>query len=66
MLLSVSSFALIGSLSETQSSILKMIFGNQVFAYIGRISYSVYLWHWPFHFWTLDLEWLNIECMTFN
>jgi peptidoglycan/LPS O-acetylase OafA/YrhL len=34
------------------------VIGNKVFSYVGKISYSVYLWHWPIHLWMEPYEWL--------
>lgn len=39
-------------LSKQESSFLT---GNKVFSYIGKASYSIYLWHWPVVFYL----WLN-------
>jgi peptidoglycan/LPS O-acetylase OafA/YrhL len=30
-----------------QTKLNRLLYGNRVFAYTGRISYPLYLWHWP-------------------
>ena len=45
--------------SAEQSSIHKAIFQNKAIVYIGKISYSLYLWHWTlyaFFRWTVGLQ----------
>src|SRR5207244_886041 len=41
------SFALIAALDIAPLGIAQRIVGNVVPAVIGRMSYSLYLWHWP-------------------
>lgn len=39
--------------------IIQMFIENRLFVYIGKISYSLYLWHWPVYVlirWTIGLE----------
>ena len=40
-------------------SICKQLFNNAIAVYLGKISYSLYLWHWPIYSlmrWTIGLE----------
>jgi peptidoglycan/LPS O-acetylase OafA/YrhL len=37
---------LIWSTNNNQSNIVKVL-SNKVFVFIGKISYSLYIWHWP-------------------
>ena len=56
----------------TQHGALSRVFSLPVIRYIGKISYSLYLWHWPvytFFRWSVGLqtplEWLLAVAITF-
>jgi len=45
--------------SSGNKTIIQHIFENQLFVQIGKLSYSLYLWHWPVYVllrWTIGLE----------
>lgn len=45
--------------NHNDESIIKSIFENRAMVYIGKISYSLYLWHWAIYAlfrWTVGLE----------
>ena len=54
-------FVLIGYLEANRDGVTAKVFGNPVAAFIGRISYSVYLWHYPIDFWSADQQFLHIQ-----
>jgi peptidoglycan/LPS O-acetylase OafA/YrhL len=44
---------------HARSSVVKSILSNRPIVYIGKISYSLYLWHWPIFVmlrWTVGLD----------
>jgi peptidoglycan/LPS O-acetylase OafA/YrhL len=41
------SAAIIFAGMHTQQGIVQRVLGHRWFTYVGRISYSLYLWHWP-------------------
>ena len=52
----------------TTSSIFKKIISSKPFLFVGKISYSMYLWHWPIAVWisnavigTIGISTLNME-----
>lgn len=68
------SMLLLAGVSTTQSvnSLVVHLLASRVMSYIGRISYSLYLWHWPVFVlfrWTLGLAtsttWLLALIVTF-
>lgn len=60
-------FSIIGTIeSEGTPSILQKILTWPVLTYIGRISYSLYLWHWPVAVlfrWTFGFTSLFAKCL---
>lgn len=56
-------FAITGTVSTTgkpgSKAVIGQILDNQLMVYVGKISYSLYLWHWPVFVmfrWTVGLE----------
>ncbi len=47
--------ALVYACADTRTSLLHSILGHRSIAYLGRLSYSLYLWHWPIHLWLNQL-----------
>ena len=66
VVVTVGSAMLIGALTSHRRSLVSRAIGNPVFAYIGRISYSMYLWHWPIHMWMREHEWWEVRGITFG
>ena len=50
-LLAVGSAALVLACADRRPSLLKTVLGWRPFAYLGRRSYGLYLWHWPVKIW---------------
>ncbi|PRA32191.1 acyltransferase family protein [Pseudomonas poae] len=51
---------------DTPPSPLQRVLQTPLFTYIGRLSYSLYLWHWPvlvFLRWTTGLELLAVQLL---
>jgi peptidoglycan/LPS O-acetylase OafA/YrhL len=43
----VASILVLGGLAQAQNSPLSRLLSTRPMAYLGRISYGTYLWHWP-------------------
>ncbi len=61
------------STTKAENSIVGLFLASPVMSYIGRISYSLYLWHWPVFVlfrWTIGLSsltcWLLALSLTFT
>ena len=50
--------------STTPSPLLARMLGMNAIAYVGRLSYSLYLWHWPVlvvYRWTVGLDYFVLQ-----
>ena len=57
--MSASLYICAGSLPGARKPLINRLFASAPFAYIGRLSYPLYLWHWPIfvlYRWTIGLE----------
>ncbi|NYJ74817.1 acyltransferase family protein [Allobranchiibius huperziae] len=51
LLFALASAALVLACADGRRSLLRTVLGWRPFAYLGRISYGLYLWHWPVLLW---------------
>jgi peptidoglycan/LPS O-acetylase OafA/YrhL len=51
LLSSVAAAGLVTACADPRPSTLKSALGWAPFAYVGKLSYGLYLWHWPVHLW---------------
>ncbi len=60
-------FLISGVLSDhTNKPLIQKTLEGSIFVYIGKISYSLYLWHWPVNVlfrWTIGLDTLFVQCL---
>jgi len=53
---------LFGFYNRAESAVARKVWGNSMLCYIGKLSFSLYLWHWPVFVifrWTCGLEAIN-------
>ncbi|MDQ2852500.1 MAG: acyltransferase [Actinomycetota bacterium] len=50
-LFALAAAALVLACADERASRLRAVLGWRPFAYLGRISYGLYLWHWPILLW---------------
>ena len=59
-LVAVSAAALIAAVAAATSAVTRMLALGPV-AYLGRLSYGIYLWHWPLIVWTRSHGWWDLS-----
>jgi peptidoglycan/LPS O-acetylase OafA/YrhL len=55
-----SSAALIAAIATRTSAVTRLL-GRPAVAYLGRLSYGMYLWHWPLQVWTQRDGWWDLS-----
>ncbi|KNX37260.1 hypothetical protein VV01_09070 [Luteipulveratus halotolerans] len=51
LLTSAAAAALVTACADPRPSVLTSALGLRPIAYLGKLSYGLYLWHWPIHLW---------------
>ncbi len=51
----------IGFIGTNKHAIISKIIGNHIFSFVGRISYSLYLWHFPIDFLVSNSFFFDLE-----
>ena len=54
LLSSLATAALVTACADPRPSLLTTALGQRPLAYLGKLSYGLYLWHWPIHLWLRD------------
>jgi peptidoglycan/LPS O-acetylase OafA/YrhL len=60
LIFAIASASLIWALA-TRRSVLSAFLATAPIAYLGRISYGIYIWHWPLIVWAGSGEWLDMS-----
>ena len=55
LLFTLGSAALTLACADSRPSVVRTVLGWRPFAYAGRLSYGLYLWHWPIHLAAVEL-----------
>ncbi|WP_052592461.1 acyltransferase family protein [Luteipulveratus mongoliensis] len=53
-LFSLAFAGLVLACADPRRSLLTTVLGQRPIAYLGKLSYGLYLWHWPIHLWLQD------------
>jgi peptidoglycan/LPS O-acetylase OafA/YrhL len=60
VVVAVSAVAVMGAIA-TRGSVATRVLALPAVAYLGRLSYGMYLWHWPLQVWAARYGWLDLS-----
>ena len=60
LIVALGSAAVIWALA-TRASPATRFLGLLPVAYLGRLSYGIYIWHWPLILWSRENQWLDMS-----